>query len=527
MPFAPRKHEEAEKACRELAANTPWSSTILERWPAPFAFEYWRLREELANGQLLAAMFQLKDCAEVLLKLVVSMAGRLLIEQGERGQQQQARQFLLANKSRSMGDWANEGVKLIDAVQRLPKDAWQPWTPVWELLRNSRNAQTQLAKELIEIVGWRNHELGHGALRLDLMDFIDADDGFEVRLRRFNDGLVRYQSAWDAIRLVAVEGDREAVALTGHEALTTHAAALADLLSQRVLLPLTLKRDVEAEAIATLSLGPYVCLRRQSRRDEVGCYVLNKRIGKRHAALLNLLDYRTGDTGTVGRASGEETLATELDSLPEEVTEVEAVTPVGDIQDREVRDFLDQIAFQREYVSPEYLRRELSTFIDSSERDRGLFWLCGPADVGKTLFSYSLATRGSLSEILGAEQPAPLVEDLEVIVIPIRREYRGTPAALSSDVQQALGRSGDAHFMGLERFLYDAAFQNDPPRAFCAWLERMRNEATTAYGKSGRLLLVLDGLDELPKRDAAVEGGSIADLLPPADLLPERVFLLL
>ncbi|MFZ1494341.1 MAG: hypothetical protein WAU60_13140 [Candidatus Competibacter denitrificans] len=256
--------------------------------------------------------------------------------------------------------------------------------------------------------------------------------------------------------------------------------------------------------------------------------MLNKRVGKRNAALLNLLDYRTGDTGVVGRATGEPMLTAELESLPEEATtDSEAVLPVGDIQDQEVRAFLDGTCFRREYIAPEYLRRELVAFIAAPERDRGLFWLCGPADVGKTLFSYGLATMGSIADILGNDQPASLLDDLAVIVIAIRREYRGTPAALSSDVQRELGRSGDRNFLGLERFLYDAAFQDNRPGAFCAWLERIRDEATAYSGAAGRLLLVLDGMDELPQVDASVEGGSIADLLPPADGLPERVFLLL
>ncbi len=275
MPFAPDNHEAAAAHCRLLAEQIPWSSAILERWPAPFTFEYWRLRDELQRGQLLAAMFQLKDCAEVLLKLVVSAAGRLLIEQGERIQQQEARRFLLANKARSMGDWANEGVKLIDAVRKLPTEVVLPWTSIWALLRDPRArkpTETRLAKQLIEIVGWRNHELGHGALRLNLMDFIGGNDGFEVRLRQFNEGLMGHEAAWEAIRLVAAAGIETPVVLTGHEALATHAAALDDLLSQRALLPLTLERYTETETTATLNLGPYVCLRRQSRQDEVGCY---------------------------------------------------------------------------------------------------------------------------------------------------------------------------------------------------------------------------------------------------------------
>ncbi|MGB4946314.1 MAG: hypothetical protein WBQ05_03810, partial [Candidatus Competibacter denitrificans] len=464
MPFEPRHHQEAADHCRQLAEQIPWSSLILERWPAPFAFEYGRLREELRHGQLLAAMFQLKDCAEVLLKLVVCTAGRVLIEHGDPVHQREARQFLLPGRGKklAMGDWANDGIKLIDAMRRLPEpEGWQPWDSVGRLLRDAQSRKptsTRLAKELVEIVGWRNQELGHGALRLNFMDFIEGEDAFEDRLRQFHEGLLRHDNAWDDIALVAADGDT-AIALTGHAALDENQSALAALLAQRALLPLRLERRTGGATAPTLGLGPYVCLRRRSRKEEVGCYVLNKRIGERHKAQLNLLDYGSGDTAVVGRATGEPTLLAELEHLPEEaVTAEQAAIPLGDIQDREVREFLDGISFQREYVPPEYLRQALRSFIAAPARDRGVFWLCGPADVGKTLFAYGLATIGAISTILGEDQPPPLVAELIVIVIAIRREYRGTPAALSSDVQMALDRSGDAYFMGLERFLYDAAF---------------------------------------------------------------------
>lgn len=522
MAFEPRNHEQAADYCRALAERIDWSLVILDRWPTPLAFEYGRLRDELARGQMLAAMFQLKDCAEVLVKLVVSVAGRLLIEQGSQQQRTEARRFLLARKPPSLGDWVQDGVKLVTEAYRLDETLWRPWAPVLGLLRKpGRNLQpTALWRELEQLVGWRNAELGHNALRLDMLDFTEDLD---ERLTAFNAGLAQHVAAWDGVTLaVSLDPDRT-LAFIGHAALEAAQPALLEHLGNHALAPLRLDRDGH-----TLWLGPYVCLRRHSRDDEVGCYVLNKRIGKRSQAQLNLLDYRTGDTGLAGHATGEPSLLAELDSLPEE-TSVDGGgdAPAGDLGDDEVRDFLDGISFQREYVAPEYLRRALRDFLDPAARTRGLFWLCAPADVGKTLFAYGLATRGSLREVLGGEQPAPLWDDLEAIVVAIRREYRCTPAALSSDVQTALGRSGDRKFLGLERFLYDEAFKNDRPGAFCAWLERMRNEATAHLGPSARFLLVLDGLDELPPLDETVEGGSIADLLPPADRLPERVFLLL
>ena len=69
MPIAPRGHAEAEVLCKEIAASTRWSETILNDWPVVLAYEYWRLREELRQGRAYAAMLQFKDLIELLVKL--------------------------------------------------------------------------------------------------------------------------------------------------------------------------------------------------------------------------------------------------------------------------------------------------------------------------------------------------------------------------------------------------------------------------------------------------------------------------
>ena len=99
----------------------------------------------------------------MLVKLVVSIAGRLLIEQGNARQRAEARRFLLARKPPSLGDWVQEGVKLVEAAYRLAEDLWQPWASVLGLLRKAgRKPQpTLLWQELVNLVGWRNEELGH------------------------------------------------------------------------------------------------------------------------------------------------------------------------------------------------------------------------------------------------------------------------------------------------------------------------------------------------------------------------------
>ena len=54
--------------CQNLARSDFWVEEVLADWPAPVAHEYHRLREVLAQGQIISAVLQLKDLAEILVK---------------------------------------------------------------------------------------------------------------------------------------------------------------------------------------------------------------------------------------------------------------------------------------------------------------------------------------------------------------------------------------------------------------------------------------------------------------------------
>ncbi len=60
--------EPVRQFCKNLAATAQWVATVENDWPAPIAHEYYRLRELLAEGQLVSAIWQLKDVAEILIK---------------------------------------------------------------------------------------------------------------------------------------------------------------------------------------------------------------------------------------------------------------------------------------------------------------------------------------------------------------------------------------------------------------------------------------------------------------------------
>jgi|GEM_PF-2696643 len=103
--YAPALAEAAILArTRALAADppAPWVDTVMDAWPGPLAHEYHRLRELLNQGQLVAAVFQLKDLAEVLVKFPALVMARDLIAHGDAEAAMAARRALLGEPLRAI-----------------------------------------------------------------------------------------------------------------------------------------------------------------------------------------------------------------------------------------------------------------------------------------------------------------------------------------------------------------------------------------------------------------------------------------
>jgi hypothetical protein len=125
MPYEPRGHEQAAAQCRSLADRLSWPQRVLDHWPTPLAAELWRLRHELQAGRTTDAMLQLKDVAELLIKLPVLLATRLLADHGDEEQRAQALAFLLGLPTPTLGRWCAEGRRFAQQARALEQA--QPW----------------------------------------------------------------------------------------------------------------------------------------------------------------------------------------------------------------------------------------------------------------------------------------------------------------------------------------------------------------------------------------------------------------
>ncbi len=293
--YAPALTEVAIARCQALGCQppVPWVETVADTWPGPIAHEYQRLRQLLEQGQIVAAIFQLKDLAEVLVKFPALVMARDLIENGDQEAAQAARRGLFGGLL-SFGHWVDGivGQQIVPQVRRLcPRPA-----PTRQLLfpelgavfvtvgKGGKETASPWRKTLKDLVNWRNETLGHGAFHLDPQEYLpDLERG----LRAINQHLAEQvaQGLWaDAVLL----GEVGTPPLTGWRAIRHwhdgDAGAHHELEA-----PLVLERSGR-----TLRLTPLVTLRRCLVCAKQDVFLYDTRSGRDQGNGFILLDYLSG-----------------------------------------------------------------------------------------------------------------------------------------------------------------------------------------------------------------------------------------
>jgi hypothetical protein len=258
--YAPALTEAAIARCRALGQQppVPWVETVADTWPGPIAHEYQRLRQLLEQGQIVAAIFQLKDLAEVLVKFPALVMARDLIAHGDPEAAQAARRGLFGGLL-SFGHWVDGivGRQLVPQVMRLAPSGRLLLPELGEVFvatvgKSGKTAASPWRKTLKALVNWRNETLGHGAFHLDPQDYLPD---LEQQVGRINQHLAEQvaQGLWADVGL---RGEAGTPPLTGWWAIRHwhdgDAGAHRELEA-----PLVLER-----AGRTLRLTPLVTLRR-------------------------------------------------------------------------------------------------------------------------------------------------------------------------------------------------------------------------------------------------------------------------
>ncbi|MDG4558148.1 MAG: hypothetical protein P9F19_12290 [Candidatus Contendobacter sp.] len=511
--------------CKELGADwqrQPWLVTVLETWPGPIAHEVHMLGDLLNAGKVAGALLQMRDVAEILIKLPAVILVRDLLEHGASAPVAAKIHQTLYHSALAMGTWLSLlRDDLTPTVQDLAKAEPALIAPeIAALFRSPSGQLTPLYRALEHQNTRRNWDIGHGAFRFDEGEIV-------ATLRHYLLGDLP-KTQWAGLGLQKVvtlaEGFAFAVTLDGWQRLTLTLTSedgerpLRGWQSIRVhhdrALPtghaehLAAVRLTRADSGVALTLAPYLAARTCGLCGYQDVFFFNG--WDREKNRYDLLDYFKGHRM---RRAWHEVPDLHQDSrrLPLPATADAAPTEGLDLDRGSVVALLDATAFDRRYLSPDYLRQPLREFLE--RETRGVFWLDAPGHIGKSMFVRGLAEAESAGE-------QPLLDDLKVVAVFIRKEYRYGPAALLPLLETALKQALDLAERQDRRLPQIDLNAADKAAALAEVLTEFRELAHF----QGRLLVCLDGLDELRPPE---NGVSVLDFLPAPDALPARTYLLL
>jgi hypothetical protein len=506
--YAPALTEAAIVRCRALGQQppVPWVTAVADAWPGPIAHEYQHLRQLLEQGQIVAAIFQLKDLAEVLVKFPALVMARDLIAHGDAEAARVARCGLFGG-ALSMGHWVNAIVReqLAPQVLRLADRLLLPELGTAFVAANpaGKPASTPWLETLKALVNWRNETLGHGAFHLDPEDYLPD---LERQLGQINRHLADQVEGglWASVLL---RGEAGTPPLTGWQAIRHwhdgEAGAHRELET-----PLVLER-----AGRTLRLTPLVALRRCAVCAKQDVFLYDSCSGRDLIDGFLLLDYLTGHRLSVPMHRAGELAAETRDLDQREVTPASPGLLDDDYGERAINELLETKLLEARYLRPDYLREPLRRFV--AVRDRGVFWLTAPSHTGKSVFAHGLAFPAEVGD-------PPLWPDTAVVVFHIRREFKTWLEQLRYFVLETVLHQTFGREPGRLRLPELDVRAADPAAA----LARLLHEALRLKpDRIGRLVLILDGLDELPRNPEGQAG--IADFIPRPEALPDGCFLLL
>lgn len=504
-----------EVSCCELAESGLWVDEVVDFWPGPIAHEYRRLRELLRRGQIVGAVWKLKDMAEMLTRFPACvMACDVLANSSDAEFKAKVRTDLLG-RIMTMGGWHEFASNIALHMLKNPGTSFicsSLPTLFHDKKAKGKYAPSELNKLLGELTKWRNSDFAHGALRLNFGEFIKDLNEY---LPRLHTSLAAFNAinGWHDCILLAEDGTRFiGAASIQDQHLKQHRGH--DVLR----IPLKLRSGNRE-----LSLDPYAQLRRCDECHRQDIFLFDWRSARRNGRdQYRFIDYLAGHH--IESPWWRET------DLDKEVGHLDATVISGTTSDDVVLDqdltylapeierLLTDCSTSKHYEIPVYLRKDLARFVRSQAK--GTWWLKAPGHVGKSTFIGGIDPK--LAEHYGG---SPLVDDLCIVVFYIRREYQNGVGQLSERlyfaISETLGIRTGPGGRPVRQLDIDSS---TPAHEFAAWLGEFMKVAQLT-GRSRKLLICIDGLDELPKPETGQS--CIADFLPPPESLPEGVYLAL
>lgn len=450
-----------------------WFKPAFEASTSVIAHEYSRLYQLLKDGQSFGAMLQIKDLMEVLLKFPVLICVSHIYSLRERSDQENKVLVAMLEKPLSLGDWERIG-GLLSNLDSTPQTLKQVLDRTLKLFRDE------------QIVKWRNEQLGHGALSFDIDEEFRKDimEKLEALKTYFKETLEFDKH----IHLYLKEGGNE-YRLSGEKAMSHIEKDTSDIL-------------VRLNDQLTVPLFPFIL------NSESSIYFFDTHYSNKDKTMV--LDY----------TKGKKKIHEKVNELIKGTRrELDFMIPKGSSVDDETyssieSEILNKIGEVKDFQSPSYLINDLATAME--KHPKGLFLIQMERGTGKTTFSRAL---DELS--LNKYQKKLLNCSVRAYYINDSFSYKMNHFSLGvHDILRKKDKEGKDTISGIEGV---SSNSTDKKRDFAEMVNKFL-EAHRRHLHKDKLLLVIDGMDEIPGQE---EKESIFDFIPDETMLYEGVYILL
>ena len=456
----------AQKWLLKIAENDKnyWRREYFDKLPTFIAHEYRRLWLMTRRPNVFCMVYQLKDVGEVLMKFPVLCAAAYLNNDEVSGK--------LVEKALSIGDWERICQFIISEYGGKPR---------FELPDCLRNILTGIHKVYCDtnIANYRNDYLGHGA-----MGFED-NQGY----RDFGEKLINAISSYlakvlpDYAKLKVTVDGTEFTGWRVPKGFPTQAEPILHIDGREI------------------PLYPYM-----ANSEKHGILFFDYYKATRNNRLANGLNYvRGGGRKTFVAPYYCEVYGRQFGDAIQKGESGMDMTTEDSVSTPEIEKVLSELNEADNFVRPEYLINWLGGKLKDDKGSVQLLMM--ERGMGKTAFSYAAASGtvkydGVFACAYYAGQTG------------MRSDFiSGINTALATDLVQV--QEGPDKFVLLERNA------EDKPASLLASLRYFRDKHAEKHGKP-KLLLILDGVDELPQ-----ESAGLFEYLPNPDELPDNVYILI
>ena len=453
--------------------------------PSVIAHEYDRVKEMLEDGHVYGALMQLKDVVETIIKFY-AVTGLSYIE--KKAQKEDKSIELLAmvlDKKLSLGDWAGINKALYDLVDS-------------DTLKEIYEGIGQLTdgSGRYKVVEWRNRCLGHGALGYS--DTNKYRDDFMIVWEGVNEFLEEYAEQIASVKLLKKNGEK-------FECL--YGVELADEI------------DGDAKDL-------YVSL---SEKEEILLYpfltICDKKIyffdsfveSKKEATRLN---YYWGFN-----------IKSKKDAISQNIAELcskyKKANSLGnsasnsqfgsfEVDDAtflyEMEEILKDNSVINDSVKAEYLKEWLDTLM--KQKEKGVFLFQAPPGMGKTICAQQLEKRGKTKLS---------INNVTVKVLYLNESYNSKLELILQELEILMthDKYGKLLVKGNDNLCIDRGADNKA-EGLASYLEKTKNMLNNHGKCDEKLLLVIDGIDELPESQ-----NEFLQYLPTESLLAKGIYILL